>query len=727
MNENRAIRFIRWPMLILLLLSSFIANADTVLTIEDPAHDGDVSGIGLIGGWAISDVDIASVEVFIDGESIGYAPYGGSRFDVGGAYPGYPNSSASGWAMKWNHGKQTAGSHTLTVVVTDRNGQQTERSVEYRVNQFESSYIADPQGVSLDNADIVPTGGGELLVQGAVVEGRTVDLVLRWDTSSQQFRIIDIRYTDAEPEPVQPANEAPRVDAGADRTVTAGDAVTLSGSASDSDGSIVSWRWSRISGSSVALSGSDTSSLSFSAPGSAGVLVFNLSVTDDDGESATDQVRVTVEAAAVENQSPSVNAGADRSVDAGERVSVTGTATDTDGSIVRWVWRQVSGDAVAVSGATSRQMSFTAPSVAGTLEFELTATDDDGASSSDRMRVTVQEAVNQSPTANAGADQTVQVGDSVSITGSGSDADGSISSWRWTQVSGLAVSLSGSTSRSLSFTSPSSAGTLVFELTVTDNDGASDSDRVSVQVQAAPNQSPTVNAGADQTVSAGDSVSLSGSAADADGSIASWKWTQVSGASVSLSGSTGASPSFTAPNDAGTLRFQLSVTDDDGATASDQVTITVEADEPPASASLQSQTLPDMLAQVNAARAEGRYCGDDWYDAAAPLAWSGSLAEIARLHGVDMATVGFFSHTSSDGTSWSDRVRPYWTGPRIGENLYTASVDRSYAQAITAWLNSPGHCRNFMSPNFTHVGLAKAWDPNLNYTFKYFWSMDLGG
>lgn len=95
------------------------------------------------------------------------------------------------------------------------------------------------------------------------------------------------------------------------------------------------------------------------------------------------------------------------------------------------------------------------------------------------------------------------------------------------------------------------------------------------------NQAPQVDAGADFSVTAGSSVSLSGSAYDPDGSIAGVQWQQLAGTSVTLSGANTLQPRFTAPSRSDVLRFQLTATDNQGATASDPVSVTVTAAQPP--------------------------------------------------------------------------------------------------------------------------------------------------
>ncbi|MBZ4411778.1 discoidin domain-containing protein [Myxococcus sp. XM-1-1-1] len=89
------------------------------------------------------------------------------------------------------------------------------------------------------------------------------------------------------------------------------------------------------------------------------------------------------------------------------------------------------------------------------------------------------------------------------------------------------------------------------------------------------NQPPVANAGADQgVVLPTSSLTLTGSATDADGTIALYSWTKVSGPAVTLTGANTATLSLSGLV-AGTYVFRLTVTDDDGATHSDDVTVTV--------------------------------------------------------------------------------------------------------------------------------------------------------
>ena len=94
------------------------------------------------------------------------------------------------------------------------------------------------------------------------------------------------------------------------------------------------------------------------------------------------------------------------------------------------------------------------------------------------------------------------------------------------------------------------------------------------------NQPPTANAGQDQSVAAGATCILEGSASsDSDGTIVSYSWRKVSGPTIALANANQAVASFIAPSESTiqTLVFELTVTDDDGVTSTDTVTVTVAA------------------------------------------------------------------------------------------------------------------------------------------------------
>jgi len=84
--------------------------------------------------------------------------------------------------------------------------------------------------------------------------------------------------------------------------------------------------------------------------------------------------------------------------------------------------------------------------------------------------------INTPPTANAGADQTVQVNNTVTITGSGTDSDGRITTYQWFYGTTIVANTA-----SFEFT-PTVVGTATLTLIVTDNDGATGTDTMTVTV-----------------------------------------------------------------------------------------------------------------------------------------------------------------------------------------------------------------------------------------------------
>jgi uncharacterized protein YkwD len=94
-----------------------------------------------------------------------------------------------------------------------------------------------------------------------------------------------------------------------------------------------------------------------------------------------------------------------------------------------------------------------------------------------------------------------------------------------------------------------------------------------------------------------------------------------------------------------------------------------------------------------------------------PLRVSPSLRAAAIVHSTQMARLGYFSHDSANGGSFSSRVATYYSahGYRswtVGENLLWASPDVGTARALKLWLASPPHRENLLNPRWREIGLA---------------------
>ena len=197
-------------------------------------------------------------------------------------------------------------------------------------------------------------------------------------------------------------------------------------------------------------------------------------------------------------------------------------------------------------------------------------------------------------------DFNVNAAEMVTLSAEVNDPDGNDISYLWKQTSGDSVAISDSDQAKAYFTAPIADAPvdLGFVLTISDGYGASNSKATTVSVS--DNFAPQVDAGDDQSTSAGNLVNLLGSASDSDGSITDITWQLSSGSGVILSGTSTLTTSFVAPSSSSelTLVFQLSVTDDRGASASDTVTITVAAYQEPTIDSAISTSVPENTSGI---------------------------------------------------------------------------------------------------------------------------------
>jgi|GEM_PF-734825 len=217
----------------------------------------------------------------------------------------------------------------------------------------------------------------------------------------------------------------PVADAGADQTANAGAVVTLDGSAStdpdvpnDRTPGPLTFSWIQTAGTPVALSGANTATPTFTAPNVDETLTFQLTVTDDEGNSATDTVGITI-IGAIDNLPPVANAGSDQAVDGGAVVTLDGSgSSDPDaGDTLTFSWTQTAGTPVTLSNANTAAPTFTAPNVTETLTFELTVADGNGGSKTDTVNVTVTKSVAVLFIANFAGNNVTSYQDPVNVNG----------------------------------------------------------------------------------------------------------------------------------------------------------------------------------------------------------------------------------------------------------------------------------------------------------------------
>jgi len=226
-----------------------------------------------------------------------------------------------------------------------------------------------------------------------------------------------------------------------------------------------------------------------------------------------------------------------------------------------------------IVSATSVSTSVTGM-IGGVYLFNLNVTDDDGATASDQVQITVQ--VNQPPVANAGPNQAITLPtSSVTVNGSASTDDIAVTGYLWSQFSGPSVANIVSPTSVSTTINTLIAGTYTFRLTVTDGSGLTGIDDIIVTVSSG-NTPPIANAGPNQTITLPtSSVTLNGSGSTDNVGITAYLWTQVGGAAgPTIVSPTSVSTSVTGLA-AGLYIFRLRVEDVEGLFSIDDIQITV--------------------------------------------------------------------------------------------------------------------------------------------------------
>jgi uncharacterized YkwD family protein/spore coat assembly protein SafA len=93
------------------------------------------------------------------------------------------------------------------------------------------------------------------------------------------------------------------------------------------------------------------------------------------------------------------------------------------------------------------------------------------------------------------------------------------------------------------------------------------------------------------------------------------------------------------------------------------------------------------------------------------------LSRVARYKSADMAKLGYFSHTSPTyGSPFTMMENFGITFTSAGENI--AMGQRSPQEVMNAWMNSPGHRANILSPSFSQIGVGLAQSSS----GQYYWT-----
>jgi gliding motility-associated-like protein len=385
------------------------------------------------------------------------------------------------------HGVLQSVAGTYSQTFTTLSGCDSTSNVTLIVNPLPNVNAGDNQIVCTGTSTVLNASGA---INYAWNNGVTQGVPFTQAIGSTTYSVIgtDINGCVNSDEVIVTVNPLPIVNAGADQIVCFGTVVTLSGSGAST------YAWNN--GVSNGVSFTPTLTNTYTVVG-----------TDINGCVNTNQVVVTV------NALPNVNAGSDITVCEGASVTLSGLGAQT------YTWN---------NGVTNGA-SFVQP--VGTQTYTVVGTDANDCVNSDQVIVTV----NALPNVNAGSDQTLCLGGSITLTGSGA----SIYSWNNGVTNGVPFT--------------PSAGSMTYTVTGTNANGCINTDQVVVTVNPLPN----VNAGTDQVVCEGESVTLTAIGA----TTYSWNNAVVNGLS------------FIPP--VGTTTYTVSGTDNNGCVNTDQVIVIV--------------------------------------------------------------------------------------------------------------------------------------------------------
>ena len=441
-------------------------------------------------------------------------------------------------------------------------------------------------------------------------------------------------------------------DAGDDRTVWSDASVTLDGSGST--GTNLTYKWTE---NGTTLNTHKVFSRKFPI-GTHTITLTVLSSTSND----TDTDTVIVE---VKNQLPVADAGDDRVIlpDTYIKLDASGSS-DPDGSIASYKWTE---DGVELSTRKSFNKIFDA----GRHEITLRVTDNDGDTGEDTLEIIV----NCAPIADAGPDMTVPEGTLVHFNASNSsDPDGNTLYYEWKEDGGGILNLAQSFDMILPI------GTHSIMLTLTDGYGATATDRLEIKVTAVDQKPPIADAGSDQAVLVGTTVMLDASGStDPDGEIVKYEWLDASAV-------INESMVFEHIFPKGVHHITLVVTDNDGASGTDDATITARSsmDIPEADAGADREALEGTEIILDASRSSGENLTYQWI-------LNGTTISEERMfyHLFDPGTYTVtLSVTDEYGCTDSDEVSVVITTPAVGvgTNHIPAMPEVSQTRGLWSYL-----------------------------------------
>ncbi|CAO1408246.1 unnamed protein product [Diamesa hyperborea] len=361
----------------------------------------------------------------------------------------------------------------------------------------------------------------------------------------------------------------------------------LDGSASYDDDKIISWQWELVQGPigySSKLQQKSTIELDdLKAPGN---YTFKLTVIDTDGadNSTTAFLQVVEEI----DYPPQANAGADVILYLPHNsITLNGTLSTDDHGIVSWEWTKdkMDDESKAADMQNTRTPNLELSHLEeGIYTFELKVTDGKGQSSASKTHVFVKPPTNLPPVARAGKNITISLPQSwITLNANESTDDVKITQYYWKMLSGPSKSYIINTNQTVANATLLTLGDYYFELIVIDESNNNATDHVKVTVIQEKNAPPVAHvSGGDRNLTLPLSVIvLNGSLSSDDLAIVNYSWTRESD-SLAVGNVIGSSDKeavlMLTDIVSGQYKYKLTVSDEQGLTNSESVTIVVKSD-----------------------------------------------------------------------------------------------------------------------------------------------------
>ena len=434
-----------------------------------------------------------------------------------------------------------------------------------------------------------------------------------------------------------------------------------------------------------------------------------------------------------ENVPPVADAGKDQEVDEGSLVTLDASNShDEDGNITSYSWTQTGGiDLVALTGADSSSPVFYAPQVHNdiTLKFELTVTDNTGHAGTDDVDVLVKDVNNidriidasglkaslldtRSNTAYSLKLLSYSINDTevgvekmdsrpdfslnnsavVMVTPTNASTELNVNNMRLSRLDGTDIVLNNIDKDKWIINAPVGVYILNIDAKFFPGEGIARYG-ATIQITGKENLVPVAKAGEDQSVKGNVSVTLDGSkSTDPDGTISTYQWIQINEKTfVTVTGVDTPNPIFISPSNLGkdaNITFRLTVTDNNGANDTDDVTIFIK-----------NTTLPKVEGSVVLNPIPDTMSVGQFYEFKGILNLSiipdGSYIQIRNGNGEQTDELITFAPVNNDG-----KFTAGWTAVPREEmlSIYAAYVDISgneiqskiYPLKITEFKSTPG-------------------------------------